>query len=175
MEPDLKKDQKLKSQLQALRSGNQTSILSTINELRSEGQISILPEIFDLLLVTEDTQIRNAVSSLLNDLKDKEAVPVLVEAIENPEYQPIRTILLSACWQNGLAYGDYIETFLEVIIHDEYGPAVEAFTVIEEAIGEVENANRQALAARLKSRIGEISTDKHQLIRELVKVIQQYG
>ena len=55
--------------------------------------------------------IIEAGSSLLRDLKTEDAIPVLVDAIENPEYQPITTLLVAACWQNGLAYGKYAETF----------------------------------------------------------------
>ena len=153
MEPENKKENRLTLQIQSLRSGNRSAILTTLKELRSDGDISILPDLFDLLLDQEDEQITGEISSMLNDLKDKEAVPILSEAIGNPDYSEILTILVSACWQNGLSYGKYINTFTEVVISGEYDAAIEAFTVIEEAVGDLEQEEKNQLVINLKSRI----------------------
>lgn len=174
MEQGLNKENRLKNQIQSLRSGNRTAILTTLKELRSDGNISVLPDLFDLLLDQEDEEIAGEITSLLNDLKDKEAAPILSEAIRNPEYSKIMTILVSACWQNGLSYGKYIDTFVEVIISGQYEAAIEAFTVIEEAVGDLEQEERDLLIKNLKSRIKDIDEQKRPLLTELVKVITSY-
>jgi hypothetical protein len=73
---------KLHGQIQSLRSGNRNAILDTLKELRSEGSVSILPELFQVLLVQEDEQIQGEITSLLNDLKDKEAAEVLAALVK---------------------------------------------------------------------------------------------
>ena len=50
-------NRKLKLQIASLRSNNRSSILETIKELRSAGDVSVLPELFNLLLVQEDVEI----------------------------------------------------------------------------------------------------------------------
>jgi len=174
MEPGFNKDSRLKNQIQSLRSGNRTAILTTLKELRSDGNVSILPDLFDLLLDQEDEQIIGEISSLLNDLKDKEAAPILSEAVGNPEYTKILTILVSACWQNGLSYGKYIDTFVKVVISGQYEAAVEAFTVVEEAIGDLKQEERDLLVINLKSRIKDVDVQKKPLLSELIKVITNY-
>jgi len=165
---------KLKQQIQSLRSGNRTAILETLKELRSEGDVSVLPELFSLLLVQEDEDILAGISSLLNDLKDKESAEVLAEAVANPEYQKIQTILVAACWQNGLSYRKYIDTFVDVIVSGEYSAAIEAFTVIEEAVGELEDKERLHLASSLKSKLRKVKDQLKPLFVELVKLIETY-
>jgi hypothetical protein len=172
MEPAEK--EKLKLQIASLRSNNRTAILETIKDLRSAGDVSVLPELFNLLLIQEDEEILAEISSLLNDLKNQDAAAVLVQAISNPEFQPIQTTLVAACWQNGLSYGTYLPVFVEVVISGDYPAAIEAFTVIEEAVGDLEQEGRDALVRSLKAELQRVDDQKRALFAELVKVIDSY-
>lgn len=174
MVPEHNDHERLKHQIQSLRSGNRTAILATLKELRSHGSVAILPELFDLLLDQDDGHVTAAISALLCDLKDEEAAPILAEAIDNKEYSEIQAILVSACWQNGLSFSKHIETFVEVVIKGGYDAAIEAFTVIEEAVGDLGPDERERLLKDLKSRSKEIGEQKRPLLSELVKVITLY-
>lgn len=165
---------KLKQQIESLRSSNKSAILGTLEELRSEGDISVLPELFNLMLVQEDEEIFNNTVSLLNDLKNKEAAEILVEAIADPEYEKILTYLVAACWQNGLSYGKYISTFVEVVVAGEYTASIEAFTVIEEAVGELEPEDRTMLVRTLENKLKDVQDQKRPLVAELIKTIESY-
>lgn len=167
-------NKKLRQQITSLRSSNRSAILETLKELRSDGDVSVLPELFNLMLIQEDEEILGAITTLLNDLKDKEAAAFLVEAIANPEYEKIQTSLAAACWQNGLAYGIHISTFVNVVLSGSYGAAVEAFTVIEEAVGELEQEQRKKLVSSLKSKLQKVEEQKKTLLVELIKVIESY-
>jgi len=167
-------NKKLRLQIASLRSSNKSAILETLKELRSEGDVSILPELFNLMLIQEDEEILDEIASLLNDLKDKEAAEVLAEAIANPEFELIQTSLVAACWQNGLSYGKHITTFVDVVVSGDYSAAIEAFTVIEEAVGDLEQEERTALARSLKSILKQVDEQKKALFVELVKTIETY-
>lgn len=136
-----------------------------------EGDVAVLPELFNLLADQEDEQILSEIASFLCDLKENEAVPVLTEAIGNPLYASITTQLVSACWQNGLSYAAHIDTFVDVFVHGSLEAAIEAFTVIEEASVELEQDQRDRLVITLKSFAGEAGDQKKQLISELVKAV----
>ena len=174
METEKKNKEILKEQIRALRSGNRTTIMHALKEIRKDSKIDILPELFDLLLEQEDEEIIHEVSSLLNDLKLQEAAPVLAEALENPDYETISRILASACWQNGLSYGKYAESLTKLIIKADLETAIEVFTVLEEAVGEIEVKEREKLVLTLKH--GMLNTDEHKklLLRELIKAIESY-
>ena len=165
---------KLEGQIQSLHSGNKNAILSTLAELRSEGSVSILPELFQVMLVQEDDQILGEIAALLNDLKDKGAAEVLVAAIANPEYEKIQRTLVAACWQNGLSYSKFLEVFAEVLISAEYEAALEAFTVIEESIGELDAPQREKLSTRLSSKLSEVDDLKKPLLAATVDTINTY-
>ena len=165
---------KLQGQIQSLRSSNKNAILGTLKELRTKGNVSILPELFQLMLVQEDEQILEELTAFLNDLKDKEAAEILVAAIANPEYENIQRPLVAACWQNGLSYGEFLGIFAEVLISADYETAIEAFTVLEEAIGEVDQPVREKLYTRLLSKLDEMDELKKPLLTELIRTIKAY-
>lgn len=175
MDTENNREEQLKSQINAIRSGNRSSIMDALKDIRMESNIAILPELFDLLLAQEENEeIIQEVSSLLNDLKIQEAAPLLAEAMDNPTYEPITRILAAACWQNGLAYGKYAATFVRLTISSDYETAIEAFTVLEEAVGDIEPEERVKLVKEIKHGMSGAPEQKRLLLRELVKTIEKY-
>lgn len=163
-----------KRQISILRSGNTAAIIDTIEEIRKKGSVSILPELFDLLLVSGNEEVIQACSSLLNDLKNKESVQYLVTALKDDKYEPVRHILVSACWQNGLDYHGDIQLFAEIFLNDNYASAVEAFTVIENSLGDLTDKDILLLTQKLNQGIDLAKESKRPLIRELLSVISSY-
>lgn len=173
MESD-KEQKRLARQIEALRSGNRTAILATLKELRTEGEVAVLPELFDLLLDQEDEQILLDARNILNDLKDPRAAEILARAINKKEHEEIRSVLVGACWQNGLSYGAYLEEFVKAAIDGDYMTAIEAFTVIEGAVGEVEQPRREKAMEQLRRSMAGLDDQKKILLVELVRVIENY-
>ncbi len=165
---------KLQGQIQSLHSGNKSAILNILKELRSQGNVSILSDLFQVMLVQEDEQILAEIASFLNDLKDQEAAEVLAKAVANPDNHPIQAMLTAACWQNGLSYGKYLDVFAEVLISASYEAALEAFTVLEEAIGEVDPLLRKKLSTQLKSSLNAVEELKKPLLAAMVNSIESY-
>lgn len=172
---DPENDQKrVARQIAALRSGNRSVILSSLKEVRMEGHVAVIPELFNLLLDQEDDQILLETRNILNDLKDPRAAEILAGAINQSSYEEIRSTLVAACWQNGLSYGDYLEEFVEAAIQGDYITTIEAFTVIEGAIGEVEQARREKAIERIRKKMTDVDEQKRILLAELIKVITNY-
>lgn len=165
---------KEKDQVSRLKSGNVSAIVSTIKEIRRTGKVGILPVIFDLLADEPEESVYNEVLRFLNDLKEKEAVPFLVDAINNPEYKEIRKELVAACWQNNLDYHEHISTFVKVFLEDEYVVSIEAFTVIENSIGLLGENEQKAISARAKKSIPSADAGKVPLIEELIRMISTF-
>lgn len=166
--------EKDKSLVQSLRSGNQTAIVSALKDIRVSGKLFFLTEIFDLLVDQENEEIYLEAVSLLNDLKNKDAVPIVAEAINNPEYEAIRQELVASCWQSGLSYSKHIATFIDVASHGNYAIALEAFTVIEDAIGDLDPKELATHIDSLKKEILTSDTNKQMLLRELIRVMETY-
>lgn len=106
-------------------------VLSALNSLKEKGNKEYLPILFELLLSEPETEIKTEILKLLGTIKDKDTIPVFIDALVEGKFKPIRKELLISCWQNGLDFSSDINIFVDLIINDEWGVAFEAFTVIE--------------------------------------------
>ena len=179
MEPDkIEKEKKAleleKMQVSTLRSGNSKAIITTLDKIRKTGQISILPEIFELMLITKDENIVKTCNAVLCDLNVKEVTPLLVSAIQDKKYQSIRNLLLSACWQNGLDYHKDVLVFANILLKDDYATAIEAFTVIENSIGDMDDSAIIKLTQTLKQGFDSLEEQKKPLVSEIINSIKNY-
>ncbi|MDX8339235.1 HEAT repeat domain-containing protein [Draconibacterium sp. IB214405] len=114
-----------------LFSAETDKVLAAINTLKEKGNKDYLPILFELMLTDNDAQIEKELQKLLGTIKDKETIPVFINALQEDKYKSIRKKVLTVCWQNGLDYSEYIEVFVNLIISEEWETAFEAFTVIE--------------------------------------------
>lgn len=124
--------EKLNKNTQAeLFSANKTTVIAAIQKVGTQGNKLYLPILFNLLLSNKDLEIENEIVKLLGNIKLKETVPIFVEALETNKYNSIKKIILTACWQNGLDYHEYLPKFVQIVINDNWQTGFEAFTVID--------------------------------------------
>jgi len=159
---------------QALRSTNAHVLKQSLEKVRVEGQTPLLIEIFDLMLRQKEGEIYDLCCALLNDLKTQEAADQLAMALGQEEYLSIQKDLVAACWQNGLSYAAHVEAFAKLALEGSYETAIEAFTVLEEAAGELELSQRDALAEKLRHGLLDCPEDKKALLMELVKIVDHF-
>ncbi len=114
-----------------LFSSDTPTVLAALDRIKIEGTTSQLPLLFELLNSGAEETVTQKILTILGSLKVRDAVPVLAEALQDPRYKPIRKSLATACWQNGLDYRDSFPVFVDLVIHEAWETAFEAFTVIE--------------------------------------------
>jgi len=106
-------------------------VISAIESIQKKGNLLYIPILLDLLNSSPETEIESEVLNLLGTIKDKESVNSFVRAIENDKYKGIRKSILTACWQNGLDFSTFLPVFIDLIIHEDWEIAFEAFTVAD--------------------------------------------
>lgn len=114
-----------------LFSTNSETVISAVQSLKESGNKSYLPILFELLLANSEENVQEEILKLLGTIKDKETIPVFIEALQNPKYASIRKEMTMACWQNGMDFSQYFGVFTDLVINEEWEIAFEAFTVIE--------------------------------------------
>jgi hypothetical protein len=160
-----------KEVIKNLKSKNQALILETLEYIKQEGDKDILKELINLLQSTNNTIIRDEIVTILENLKEQDSASTIVESIENPDYDEILSLLISACWKNGLDFSDSVEIFTDIFIKSEFQLAFDAFTVIDN-IEEIDNLKADACIFRLKNSIEDIQDDKKSLYFELINILE---
>jgi len=164
---------KSKEILTNLLSTDPELVLETIEKIRESGNRYIMEGLFDLLHVTTFPEIKKSILNLLSDLKHKESIPLIINAITNDKYKDEQKELVACCWQNGLNYNEYLSVFIDLVIHESFLTAFEAFTVIENMFGIIPDEVINQEIIKVKNSIQTASEEKTYLLKGLLTIIRE--
>lgn len=128
MSQENKKLEKLKINL---LSNSESTVIAAIDEIRLNGEAYLLPTIFELLADTDNPEIEASIIQLLFDLKNEDATPYLVDALNNQRLKYYYSFIISAFWQSSLDGSDHLSLFVNKAAKGDYMICLEALTVIE--------------------------------------------
>ncbi|HNW49529.1 MAG TPA: HEAT repeat domain-containing protein [Prolixibacteraceae bacterium] len=154
-----------------LLSTNHQVVINTLEEVKSTGSSKLLPFLIDLLHASTNDDIKTMTYKILAELKQTDAIPVLVEAIRNEKYFQEQEILIRSCWENGLDYTPYLSVFIDLVIHGDYMTSFEAFTVIENLEGTIGEEENEKLVMLLQNSLADSSPEKQALLEELIQIV----
>jgi len=165
-------DIKTREILTNLISTDSEFVLETIEKIRESGNKFIMEGLFDLLHDTTSPEINKSILTLLSELKNKESIPLLIEAISNEKYVNERKELVACCWQNGLNYNEYLPVFIDLVIRESFLVAFEAFTVIENMFGNIPDEVIDQEIIKVESALYNASEEKAYLLKGLLTIIR---
>ncbi|MDA3953427.1 MAG: hypothetical protein PF485_07255 [Bacteroidales bacterium] len=157
--------------IKKLRSEKLSIVLDTLKYIKKEGNKGLLYEVIDILYKTNETVIREEAIQIIENLNDQDSVPIIMDAIENPDYKNILNILVASCWKNGLKFNEYIKNFTEIFIQSDFLLAFEVFTVIDN-FDYIDSQLANTCLVRLESSVEDITKDKEALYYELIGIIK---
>ncbi|QQS51529.1 MAG: HEAT repeat domain-containing protein [Bacteroidota bacterium] len=155
-------------------SGNKKTILTTLHEIRQKGHANILPLVVSLLNKHQHDEVREEVISILGQLKDKEAVPFIIEQIKSSGTDTFKSELIMTCWQSGLDYSEHIDVFTQSFIDGDFQTAIEAFSVIDEWIDQAGSEKIKQCKELLAENLPKVSPEKKAFYLELIKLIESF-
>ncbi len=168
------KDKYYKEIQKKLETGDTNQIINTLKEIRTSGKALIIPLIIEVLEQDKEKIISQEILSILSQLKDKNCVSYIIEALKTDEVKKYRKEIITTCWQSGLDYSVHIELFAKEFIKGDLTTAIEAFTVIEEWIFESDKQTIVNCKEYLVSAVSEVGDDKKPLYVELVKLVEDH-
>ena len=166
-------DLKLQETLTNLKSNDPELVLVTVEKIRESGNRSIMEGLFDLLHNTPFPEIKKSVLNLFSELKHKDSVPLLIEAITKDKYIDERKELVACCWQNGLSYNEYLSVFIDLVISEPFLVAFEAFTVVENMYGNISEEVIDREIIKVKEVLKETGEEKAYLLEGLLTIIRE--
>ena len=161
--------------LKGLKSSDSQKVIETIGELREAGNVAYIPLLLDLMSSTPDTEIRKNITELFSNLKDSEAIPILISAIQNSKYASEMKGLVASCWENGLDYTRYISLFVDLLIEKDLEVAFEAYTVIMNTENKIDTSIIDHEIERLEKAIGSAPELKRQLLLDVIDFLPSIG
>jgi hypothetical protein len=160
--------------LRRLRSDKPGLVIPVLNHLRqSIHAAAYLPEVINLLHDTQNEETRREVSFFLNDFKDPGGIPNIIDALNNDRFKPVLNIITSACWQSGLDFSNNLDTFIRILLKEDYITSLEAFSVIEQSIPHLEEKKLGYYRKQLAEGLTQVDKEKAPLVREMIKIMEE--
>ncbi len=164
-----------KDLIKEFQSEDTVRVLETLEELRVSGKVTDVPMLIELLHQTQSREIKSKINSLFANLKESNAIPVIIDAIQNPKYAPELKELLACCWENGLDYSNYLSLFVDLLIESDFVIAFEAYTVIVNMTERIDQKKIDTGIGRLEQAIQGATDQKVELMREVVDFLPSIG
>lgn len=131
------------TQLDLLFSADDEVAIAAIETLAEKGNKDVVVPILEVML-NASPAVTRAIESLLYQLKDKQAVEVLIEALTMPKFEPIRTVILASFWNSGNLPEGEIELLCKIAANGTFDEALEVLTIIENMDGPLEPKQLEA-------------------------------
>jgi len=157
--------------LKRLWSEDSIKALTALRELKKVGHCDYLPELLRLLNETRNEELKKELEFFLCDIRDKGCIPYIIDSLNNDQFQHVKNIIVSSCWQSRMDYSHHLDTFIQLFIKEDYLTALEAFTVIEESLLDISEEKIEEYRLRLMSSIEDIAIEKKPLLKELINLM----
>jgi HEAT repeat protein len=154
--------------LKGLESSDSLMVIETLEELRVSGKVADIPILIELLHLTQNPEIKSRITNLFANLKESDAIPLIIEAIRDQKYAPELKELIACCWENGLDYSNYLSLFVDLLIESEFFVAFEAYTVIMNNDHSIEQSIIDHQVERLETALPTTPDMKRQLLIDVI-------
>ena len=154
-----------------LQSENPGLVTETLNQLSEAGNSAYVPILIELLHSTDNQEIKKRITRLLAELKHSDAIPLIIDAIQNRQYANELQYLVSACWENGLDYSDHLSTFIDLVIENDFLIAFEAHTVITNMTGKISEAIYENESRKIKDAMLRADDKKREFLQDLLEFL----
>lgn len=157
-----------------LLSMNDEQVISLIQEFRVNGELFIVEPLIEMLYSNRGQALKNSILEFIRDIKNQVAVIIITKSIQKHITDKYTTGLVSACWQSSLDFSDELPVFFDILCEGDYQTAFEAFTVIENSIGNVSQENISLYIATIESKLKITPIEKQTLLAEMIAMLENF-
>ena len=157
--------------LKRLASPDMAVVAAAVDEIKENGDLSIVPELLEILLRNEDPTVVTHVTSLLSDIRDTGFKTILMEKLINASPGANKANLLRVCWESAIDFSEYLEVFVNMLVNEDFLAALEASTVIENLHGNMDEGKVRLAIERLRA---DCVGDKAFLAEDAISHLQEW-
>lgn len=149
--------------LNKINSGEPGLLAAAVQEIKENGDLNIAETLLHHLAQIQEPHVVTVVVNLLADIKDNNFREILIRQIRETTNPEIRSELLRIVWESSLDYSAYLDVFLNILQGDDFMPAFEASTVVENMVHNLSEEQHRELHELIHS----FPADKQFLIENI--------
>lgn len=168
-------NQKRNQLLLDLKADSDLKFSAAIIELASVGDLSVIPELIDILKQKAGTNQQKQLAKFLSDIQISGAADIFIEEIKKEENGEVLRIILPILWESKLDFSEYLAEFVEFGIAGDYLVALDCLTIIENMPGPFSESQLLEAQLHLKEFVENKSQNderKMQILSEIALFIK---
>lgn len=152
------------------------TVKKALEKIPSQGNAKmIIPLLKTYKSWENDEDIQNKIAHILGELKTESAIPELIEALEDPEFDAERAMVVSTFWHSGLYPVSDVDVLVRHAIRGDYFVTLEVLTVIENIETQIDNQLLQDALFDIDEFLEEYPDAPHsELLNQLKEVITRF-
>lgn len=166
---------KLSEALKQFQSNVETDVLAALKLFEQQGDISILPMVFEKLRSCE-LIIEKAILGFLSDIQKIEAKAIFIQFLTEEKEQVLRQKVLTTLWNSKLTYDEHLPFFVMLASTGDFMQALECLTIIENMQGPFAEHELLESQLLLKEYVEESMSEdeqKRQIMSEIAWFIKE--
>ena len=141
-----------------------------VKEIKENGDLTLVPDLFNLLESGTDHRTTTLLINLLSDIKENAFKELLIGRIRSTSNPSLKSLFVRIAWESALDYSEYADLFARLMIEEEFIVGLEACSVLE-GMHKITPSQRQEILQLLKNtRTGE---EKQYLIDIVLNALSQ--
>lgn len=141
-----------------------------IETIQKEGDLTIVSDLFNLLLSGKNHRETTELINLLADIKENAFKELVINRIRTTHDTTAKSLLLRICWESSLDYSEYAGFFTDILLQDDFIAALEAATVLEN-LNHWDDAQKQQTQQKLRT--AKTSDEKQFLIDNVLNKLEE--
>lgn len=152
------------------------TVRKALEKVPSQGNAQmIIPLLKTYNSWSNEEDIQNKIAHILGELKTESAIPELIEALEDPEFDAERALIVSTFWHAGLYPISDIDVLVRHAIRGDFFVTLEVLTVIENIEAQIDTQLLQDAIFDIDEFLDEHPDEPHsELLNQLKEVITKF-
>lgn len=159
--------------LKDFESEDEKIILEALKRVKSKGDASLIKPMVEVYRQSESEEVRGVIKSLLSQVKVKNSLIELIEALVDGD-DDVNEMLLFAIWNANLNASDYLAEVVEASCRGDYMVALEGLTVVENLDGPFTEEVLNDAKLVLNEYFNGEEEDKTDLIKSMFAIINNF-
>lgn len=159
--------------ISALKTSADEKVIAMLIDLKEHGELFYVESLLDMLTGNRTEGLKKVIMEYISDIKTQGAAQIISNYVsENFQKLDVTSVVI-ASWQSRLDFSKHLDPYFKVLITGNYMVALEAFTVIENAIYSLTIDGVSGYEELIKKSIPKADRDKQVLLLEMVSLLEE--
>jgi len=171
---NIKLTDKQKTIVDNLISTSDEQVISLIQDFRENGELFIVQPLIEMIFTNRSETLKEAIVEFISDVRNPAVIEIISQSIQKNIGKKNISSLVTACWQSNLDFSRELPLFIDILCSSDYQTSLEAFTVIENSISNLNKKEIDLYITTIESKLKDTPIEKQSLLTEMIVTLENF-